>query len=133
MGEVADYLETLRKSHDSVNESLAQTPTEKMGDMGNFGQREMPIRTMYYQFISHVTEHSVQIMKTRSLLGLDQSEAQLILAQVQNLQGQLEGLLIGLSDEEFNREPEGEWSVKQVLDHVLAVDNGYKTRTAENL
>lgn len=133
MGAVQDALNQLRAQHDDLNESLATTDTTRMPDVRSFGRREMPIRSMYYQLVAHITEHTVQIIKTHQMLGLNRSEAQLILAQLQHLHGALEGLLIGVTDEEFEREPEGEWSIKQTFDHMLTVENRYRTLIGEAL
>jgi hypothetical protein len=60
-----------------------------------------------------------QIARKRATLGLGPSAAQEALADVMAAQGELEGTLIGLSDEDLDQVPEGEsWSVDQVLDHT---------------
>jgi hypothetical protein len=67
----------------------------------------------------HSRDHLQQIARKRATLGLGPSAAQEALADVMAAQGELEGTLIGLSDEDLDQVPEGEsWSVDQVLDHT---------------
>ena len=43
-----------------------------MPDVRSFGRREMPVRSMFYQLVIHIVEHTVQVNKTRQMLGLNQ-------------------------------------------------------------
>jgi len=50
-----------------------------------------------HRFASHEREHTIQIAKTLRWLGHTPSEAQQILARAQEVRGELEGLLIGMT------------------------------------
>ena len=50
------------------------------------------------------------------------------MGRLQQARGQLEGLLIGLSDEDLDRAPEGEWSMRQVLEHFMQTEDFYLDR-----
>lgn len=52
-----------------------------------------------HRFASHEREHTIQIAKTQRWLGHAPSEAQQILARAQEVRGELEGLLLGLTED----------------------------------
>ncbi len=92
------------------------------------------VRAMFYLLISHEAEHTVQLVKTLSALEVHQSEAQLILHSLQRSRGELEGLLLGLSDEDMERAPaEGEWPPRKVLEHIIADEEFFGKRIVEAL
>ena len=42
--------------------------------------------------------------------------------------------MVGMSDEDLDREPaEGEWSARQVIDHILQVEEVYSRRIEEGI
>ncbi|MDA0988690.1 MAG: DinB family protein [Chloroflexi bacterium] len=133
MSSVADMLKLMRAKHDNLNARLASVPESRMGDMGAWGQRQMPIRTMFYQLMNHEIEHTVHAVKTLRDLGIAPMEAKLILGRLQEARGQLEGLLVGLSDEDLNRAPDGEWSMRQVLEHFMETEDTYVNRIEQAL
>ncbi|MCD6520762.1 MAG: DinB family protein [Anaerolineae bacterium] len=51
---------------------------------------------------------------------------QRLLARAQEAYGELLGALVGLDDEALDRCPEaGEWSIREILEHVLAAQRFY--------
>mgnify|MGYP001304605108 CR=1 FL=1 len=89
------------QAHDAV--LSVEAAESRMGDMALFGQREMPIRTMFYQLVAHDMEHTVHAAKTLRDIGKVSTEAQLILGLLQEAEGRLEALLAGLSDQDIDR------------------------------
>ena len=133
MSSVAEMLKLMRSKHDDLNAILGNVSESRMGDMGAWGQRQMPIRTMFYQLMNHEVEHTVHVVKTLRDLCVVTTEAQLILGRLQQARGYLEGLLIGLSDEDLDRVPDGEWSMRQVLEHFMETENIYVNRIEQAL
>ncbi|MDP6102031.1 MAG: DinB family protein [Dehalococcoidia bacterium] len=133
MPSVADMLKRMRTKHDDLNDRLAKIPESRMGDIGPWGQRQMPIRTMIYQLMYHEVEHTVHAVKTLRDLGIATTEVQLILGRLQEARGQLEGLLIGLSDEDLDRAPNGPWSLRQVLEHFMEIEDSSLPRIEQAL
>jgi uncharacterized damage-inducible protein DinB len=133
MSSVADMLKLMRAKHDGLNARLAVVPESRMGDVGAWGQRQMPIRTMFYQLMNHEIEHTVHAVKTLRDLGIAPMEAKLMLGRLQEARGQLEGLLVGLSDEDLDRAPNGEWSMRQVLEHFMETEDTYVNRIEQAL
>lgn len=125
MTAVANMLEELRTSRARLIEQLTQIREDQM-TLPVPGREPSTIRYMFYRLVAHEVEHTVQLVKTLNALGIAQVEAQLILRDLQASRGRLEGLLIGLTDEDLDREPaEGEWSPRQVLEHIIAGEQGY--------
>ena len=128
MSSVAELLKQMRAKHDAMNDRIADAPDSQMDAAGDWGDRKMPIRLMTFQLLGHEVEHTIQAVKTLRDLGIVQTEAQLIMGRLQQARGQLEGLLIGLSDEDLDRAPEGEWSMRQVLEHFMQTEDFYLDR-----
>ena len=96
--------------------------------------RQVTVRFMFYRLIGHEVEHTVQMVKTLNGIGKFQTEAQLILSRLQSARGELEGLLLGLEDGDLDRVPaEGEWSPREVLEHIIQVEESYTKRVADAL
>ena len=120
MGALTEMVEKLRGSRARLHEQLIDVKEEQM-TLPVAGHTPRYVRAMFYLLISHEAEHTVQLVKTLSALDLHQSEAQLILRSLQRSRGELEGLLLGLSDEDLDRAPaEGEWPPREVLAHIIA-------------
>ena len=128
MSSKEEFMGRMRAKHDDLVKHLMSVPEAQMGETAAWGQRQMPIRTMFYQLINHEIEHTVHAVKTLRDLGIAQSEAEAILARLEEARGRLEGILVGLSDEDFDKAPEGEWSMRQVLEHIMETEDAYGSR-----
>jgi uncharacterized damage-inducible protein DinB len=82
----------------------------------------------------HNRQHVRQIVAKREALGLQQTPAQKILADVMASQAETDGALIGLTDEDLESVPEGQtWAIDQLLEHVAMVYGGFTSRLEEAL
>ncbi len=134
MTAVDDVLARMREQRRSVQERLQDVTEEQMLAPTTYGERDVNVCFMFYRFIAHEVEHTVQLAKTLQMLGAAQGEAQLILKSLQAARGELEGMMVGLSDEDLDREPaEGEWSAREVIDHILQVEEAYARRIEEGI
>jgi hypothetical protein len=125
-------VEKLRESRARIQDEMAQLSNEQMTLPVPGRQTPANVRFMYYRIIAHQVEHTVHLIQTLAGLGVHQTEAQLILNNLQVARGKLEGLLIGLTDEDLEREPaDGEWSPKQVLEHIVETEETYASRIRE--
>ncbi len=131
MGALEEMAEELRVSRAWLQEQLIDVKEEQM-TLPVPGRIPRNVRAMFYLLISHEVEHTVHLVKTLAALGVAQSEAQLILHSLQRSRGELEGLLLGLSDEDLDRVPsEGEWPPRRVLEHIISVERLYGKRISE--
>ena len=134
MAKVTEFLDQMRASRQSILERLRSVPEEQMLVQAEWAQRQVTVRFLLYRLITHEEEHTVHLIKTLTALGIAQGEAELILRRLQATRGELEGLLVGLSDEDLDRVPaEGEWSVRQVLEHIVDAEERYSNRIEEAL
>lgn len=129
MAKVTEVLEQMRASRQHILEKLQGVAEEQMLTDAEYAHRQVTVRFMFYRLITHEVEHTVHLLKTLDSLGIAQSEAELILRRLQATRGELEGLLVGLSDEELDQVPaEGEWSARQVLEHITTTEERYSER-----
>ena len=134
MTAVDDILVQMREQRKSVQERLQDVTEGQMLAPATYGERDVNVRFMFYRFIAHEVEHTVQLAKTLQMLGAAQGEAQLILKSLQAARGELEGMMVGMSDEDLDREPaEGEWSARQVIEHILQVEEAYTRRIEQGV
>ena len=82
---------------------------------------------MLRAFSLHELDHLQHVHKLLAARGRGFSEAQILLSKAQALRGELEALLLSLSDEEFDAPGAGpdDWSVRQLVEHLGKVDQTY--------
>ncbi len=132
MSDVAELLEQMREQRRETQTLLRNVTEDQMLAKTHYGQREVDARFMFYRLIAHQVEHTVHLAKTLQALGITQGEAEMILKNLQAASGELEGLLIGLSDEDLDRVPrEGDWPVRRVVEHILEAEEAYGRRIEE--
>lgn len=129
MSAVEEILEKMREQRKRTQDRLQHVTEEQMLAAATHGERKIDVRFLFYRYIAHEVEHTVQLAKTFHSLGIAQSEAQRILKSLQAARGELEGMLVGLSDEDLDRKPaDGEWSAREVIEHIIDVEEWYGSR-----
>ena len=132
MSSVPEMRDRLRVSLDQAIAKLEGVAESQMELPVPRRQQPASVRFMFYRLIAHQVEHTVQLAKSLTAMGVAQSEAQLILRNLQASQGELEGLLVGLSDEDMDKAPaEGEWTPRQVLEHIIEGHESYTQRVQD--
>jgi hypothetical protein len=78
-------------------------------------------------FSLHELDHVQHLHKLLAARGRGFSEAQILLSKAQALRGEVEALLLSLSDEEFDAPGAGpeDWSIRQLVEHLANVDALY--------
>jgi hypothetical protein len=90
----------------------------------SFRDKPMDVRYALYRTLEDAQEVLVD------LAARPHPESRRILALAQQAFGDLRGLVIGVPDELLERAPrDGEWSVGEVLRHVLAIERRYAIQT----
>ena len=134
MTAVDDMLARLRSSLDETIKKLEDVEEEQMLLPIPRSRGPNNVRQIFYRILGHEYEHTVHMVKALSGLGVEQTEAQLILSRIRSAQGQLQGLLVGLSDEDLDKPPaEGEWTPRQVAEHIIEVHEMYSGGILEAL
>ena len=134
MTAVDDILARLRSSLDETIGKLEDVEEEQMLLTIPSSRASNNVRQIFYRLLGHEYEHTVHMVKALAGLGVEQTEAQLILSRIRSAQGQLQGLLVGLSDEDLDRShAEGEWTPRQVAEHIIEVHQMYSRGILEAL
>jgi hypothetical protein len=90
----------------------------------SFRAKPMSVRYALYRTLEDAQAALVEIA------ARPHAESRRILVLAQQAFGDLRGLVLGLTDDLFERAPgEGEWSVGEVLRHVLSVEQRYAIQT----
>jgi len=134
MSGVKEMLETMRERRAKTLEQVMSVPEDKMLEPAKYGDSDVNVRFMFYRLVTHQIEHTIHLTKTLNALGINQGEAGLILKSLQVASGELEGLMVGLTDEDLDRSPgEGDWTLREVLEHILSAEKSYSSRIDEAL
>lgn len=134
MSGVKEMLETMRERRARTLEQVVSVAEEQMHAPAKYGDRDVNVRFMFYRLITHQIEHTIHLTKTLNALGITQGEAGLILKSLQVASGELEGLMVGLTDEDLDRSPgEGDWTLREVLEHILSAEKSYSSQIDEAL
>ena len=134
MSGAKEMLETMRERRAKTLEQVLSVPEEQMLAPAKYGDRDVNVRFMFYRLVTHQIEHTIHLTKTLNALGITQGEAGVILKSLQVASGELEGLIVGLTDEDLDRSPgEGDWTLREVLEHILSAEKSYSNRIDEAL
>ena len=134
MTTLQETLDRMRSSRATIQKELSAVTEGQMTLQIPGRQVPADIRFLFYRLIAHEVEHTVHLIKTLHDLEIFASEAQLILQDLQQTRGKLEGLLVGISDDDLNREPaNGGWALKQVIEHIVETEENYTARVVEAL
>lgn len=78
------------------------------------------------RFGDHMREHANQVSGARQGVEAHPSDVQRKLAEAERAWGHLLAATVGLTDQDLDRSPgDGEWSVRETLDHILAAETRY--------
>ena len=84
------------------------------------------LRRVLLRFGDHLQEHTTQLIAAREDIGARQTMPQRMLAQAQLAYGRLLGALVGLTDDDLDKAPQpGEWSPREVLEHIVQTQCAY--------
>ena len=102
----------------ALDEAAAGKPVDVHG-------RTLDVRNGYYWILQDAQGALVQAAAQRH------AESRRILALAQRAHGDLRAMLAGLPAELLDRAPrEGEWSIREVLAHMIAIEQRYAIQTA---
>ena len=122
---VAEYVAQLQAVQDEILAELASTPTEELRFVTD-SPRWNSVRRVMLRFGDHLREHTTQLIAARESIGARQTMPQRFLARSLEAAGALNGALVGLDETDLDKPPEpGEWSPRQVLQHMIEVQGMY--------
>ena len=84
------------------------------------------VRRVLLRFGDHPREHTTQLVAAREAIGAAHTMPQRMLARAQEAYGEFLGAVIGLEDDDLDKAPAaGEWTIRQILEHLLEGEKGY--------
>ncbi|GAC1323130.1 MAG: hypothetical protein NVSMB2_20670 [Chloroflexota bacterium] len=105
-----------------ISEAECRLPAEWAGLQRN-------VNFLLRAFSLHELDHMQHLHKLLASRGRTFSEPQMLLSKAQALRGELLALLLSLSDEEFDSHGsvDGDWSPRQLVEHLSDIDQRYAT------
>lgn len=134
---ILGQLRAKRRKHEAdlleVTEAQMFLPTsftwETMMTGGDGKTTGAAVRDIFLRRPDHLEEHAIQIEGLlRNELGVSRTQAHVIWARNQVARGDLYAALAGLADDDLDDRtglPEGEWSLRQILEHLIVVERYY--------
>ncbi|MSQ23705.1 MAG: hypothetical protein EXR58_04005 [Chloroflexi bacterium] len=132
MGQIAESaLEKLRAERNETLRLLLGLTEEECRIRWQGGNVNHELRN----FASHYMDHMQHLNKILRHQNRWFTEAELLLQQAQALHGELETMVLSLSDQEMSvpGPDEGDWNALQVIEHMASNERMYRQRILENL
>jgi hypothetical protein len=99
---------------------LSELTPEQLNAQADGGRS---VREMMHRVVDHDRDSCQYLMAMRRGVGVQQNDVNRLLCQIQAAQGELAANLAGLADEYLDKEwQSGEWTIRQLLDHIARVD-----------
>jgi hypothetical protein len=129
-----EYLhDQLHRVRSELIERLSSIPDDTLTTRTPWFAWEVDLRFRLLDFASHEREHIVHLIKTLQGINHRKTESQLLVGRSAILDGQLEARLVGLSDSALDKAPSGEWTVRQILEHLLDEDQKHADRILDSV
>lgn len=113
------YFAKLQEIENEILDSLADMQREELRYAAD-SPRYYTVARNLLSLTDHIQQHITQIDAARASLRADPGMPQRMLARVVRAYGDLRASLVGLDDAALDQVPEpGEWTIRQVLDHVI--------------
>lgn len=121
----------------SVTEAEMYTPTGFTRELIHAQPADIEpfdARFLFLRRADHLEEHAIQIAGfLRERFDIPKTQAHLYWEANQQARGDLYAALSGLTDTDLDDapdEPEGEWPLRHVLEHIIGAERAYSTRIA---
>ena len=130
---IIDLLNSTRAARRQAFHRLAATPEAHLNKMTRWGRGPADARYLFLRFADHEEEHAHQVGHTlRHALGWQPTKVQMVLGMAERTRGDVLAALTGLSEGDMNSapaEPAGEWTLRQILTHLVATEHSYRINT----
>jgi hypothetical protein len=122
-----DNIQELAQQRRQIVHELAQLSDADCRSPAQWNGIPRTVNFLLRAFSLHELDHVQHLHKLLAARGRAFSEAQILLSKAQALRGEVEALLLSLSDEEFDAPGAGpeDWSIRQLVEHLTNVDALY--------
>ncbi len=123
----ADIVQRLSTERERIVRELAQLSEDDCRLPAQWAGTQRTVNFLLRAYSLHELDHLQHLHKLLAARGRTFSEAQILLSKAQALRGELLALLLSLSDDEFEASGpgEGDWSARQLAEHLAQVDQTY--------
>ena len=129
--QVKAMLAELRKEREATLAALSNISREELR-YATGHERWSSARRVMLRFADHLREHALQIRLVRERTQTMPSEPQMMLALAEQAWGDVLAATIGLTNDDLDRSPApGQWSVRQVLQHMIKGERDYQAMIAK--
>ena len=124
---LAGFVEMLDAAREESVAALAGLTDDELRAPTIWMEMDCDLRFRLMRFAQHEREHTAQIRKWRVQTGKSFSEADRLIGVSWQRSGRLDGILAGVPDDILDREPgDGEWTVRQILDHIAGAERYFQ-------
>lgn len=124
LGSLAEALERLNSHRATTIEQMQDIAPAELDAKSVWMGVPLTVRFRILLLGYHMQEHAEHIRKWRGQVGREMSEAQVLLARLAVARGATEAALVGVPDHLLDVDPgNGEWTLRQILEHVDLVQD----------
>src|SRR5579859_2780576 len=123
----SDTIQQVAQARERIIRDLAQLSDSDCRSPAEWNGTQRTVNFLLRAFSLHELDHLQHVHKLLAARGRHFSEAQILLSKAQALRGEVEALLLSLSDEEFDAPGAGadDWTIRQLVEHLGDVDARY--------
>ena len=128
-------VEQLRRERIETMLALMPIPDDQCRRRVEWWGRNQTINQRLRAFTSHTLDHYQHLLRLLQARGRMLSEAELLLIDAHESLAQFEALVLALDDDAFEAAgpAEGDWSARQVLEHVIENERLYRENIVAGL
>jgi len=128
LGEAEQAISVLREERAKSLRTLLSIPDEACATRVEWWGRKQSINQRLRAFTGHADDHFQHLHRLLQARGHQFSEAQLLMMKAHAALAFFEVLVLSLDDEAFDAigPNEGDWSARQVLEHVINNEREYR-------
>jgi len=118
--EVKKLLATWDSKRKELIDLLSELTPEQLNVQPEGGRS---VREMIHRVVDHDRDSCQYLMAMRRGVGAQQNDVNRLLCQIEAAEGELAANLAGLPDDYLDKEwQSGEWTIRQLLEHIARVD-----------
>jgi hypothetical protein len=129
MGKLAEAsVAQLRTERDETLRSLLSLAEPDCRLPARWAGTDRTVNFLLRQFSGHQLDHLQHLQKLLRDRGRSSTEAEILLGKAHALQGEIEAIVLSLSDEELTETGpnDGDWSAQRIVEHLGEVERGYR-------
>jgi len=130
-----EAVEALRRERAETLDALLKLSEDDVKQRIDWRGTEQSVNIRLQLFSGHLLDHQQHLMKLLAARGRTLSTAEYMLMKAAAEMAQFEVLCLALDDADFTAggPADGDWSAKQIIEHVTSTEKGYRERLLAGL